>query len=68
MKSNDLFDLLAVLLIGGMGMFLSFLEVSDPVLHVLRLAVLLPIIVYSVLKCIGAFLDIIDRFKAIILF
>jgi len=62
-RDNDFLDLLAIFLIGGIGVFLSLLEVDDPVSYVLKLGALLVIIGCGVVKFISMVWDLRDRSK-----
>ena len=64
-ESTSLFDLLAILIIGAIGMYISLLglEADNPIVYGLGIAIMLVVFVFGVIKCITAFLDVKDRLK-----
>jgi len=64
-RGNDLVDWLAILLIGGAGMFLSLfgIEADNPFVYVSGFVIVVSMAVYGVLKCINEFLTLKDRLK-----
>ena len=68
-ESTSLFDLLAMLIIGGIGMYISLLglEANDPVGYGLGIAIMFVVFVFGVIKCLTAVRNFIwewqDRLK-----
>ena len=68
-ESTSLFDLLAMLIIGGIGMYISLLglEANDPISYGLGIAIMLVVFVFGVIKCLTAVRNFIwewqDRLK-----
>ena len=64
-ESASLLDLLAILIIGAIGMYISLLglEANDPIFYGLGIAIMLVVFVFGVIKCITAFLEVKDRLK-----